>query len=70
MSTAEWIFEKTKSLPVSLQHEVLNFVEVLQRKQAAPEEDWAALSLTNALRGMEDEEWPAYSEADLVEKWQ
>ena len=70
VSTAESIFEKTKTLPGPLQNEVLNFVEFLQKKQAPPEDDWPALSLTTALRGIEDEEWPAYSESDLVEKWQ
>ena len=70
VSTAEWIFEKTKTLPGPLQNEVLDFVEFLRKKQTSPEDHWAALSLTTALRGMEDEEWPAYSESDLVEKWQ
>jgi len=69
VSTAEWIFEKSKSLPAPLQDEVLDFVEFLQQKQASPEDDWPALSLAAAVRGMEDEEWPEYSEKDLVEKW-
>ena len=70
MSIAEFVFEKTKTLPVALQNEVLSFVEFLQKKPALPADDWAALSLTTALRGIEDEAWPAYSERDLVEKWQ
>ena len=70
MSTAESIFEKSKALSVPLQKEVLDFVEFLQQKQTTPDDDWSALSLAAAVRGMEDEEWPAYSENDLVEKWQ
>jgi hypothetical protein len=70
VSTAESIFQKAKALPGSLQTEVLDFVEFLERKHASPQEDWAALSLTSALRRMENEEWPPYSESDLIEKWQ
>ena len=45
---------------------MLDFVEYLlakaERREAA---DWADLSLTSAMRGMEDEPTPAYSTADL-----
>lgn len=70
MSTAERIFEKSKSLPAPLQNEVLDFVEFLHKKPVPPPDDWPALSLTAALRGMEDDRWPVYSDSDLVEKWQ
>ena len=30
---------------------------------------WSKLSLTSALRGLEDEEWPEYNMQDLKERW-
>jgi len=71
MSTAETIMQLLKSLPDSLQREVLNFVEFLQSRQkqaAARGEDraWSQFSLASAMRGMEDEDSP-YSLDDLKE---
>jgi pyruvate carboxylase len=33
-------------------------------------EEWRALSLEQAMRGLDDDNLPEYTEADLVEKWQ
>jgi hypothetical protein len=59
-------------LPVSLQAEVLDFVEYLLAKaerRSAQEDDkaWSQLSLNAAMRGMENETEPAYTDADLIE---
>ena len=66
MAIEERIRQHVRKLPPALQAEVLDFVEYLlakaERREAA---DWADLSLTSAMRGMEDEPTPAYSTADL-----
>jgi hypothetical protein len=38
-----------------------------KRKSDIVEESWGDFSLTSAMRGMEDEEGPEYSAADLKE---
>ena len=70
MVVAERIHQYVQKLPASLQVEVLDFVEYLLPKlerEAAEQGElgWPALSLTLAMRGMEDEEMPAYTTADL-----
>jgi len=61
-------------LPEPFQAEVLSFAEYLllkAQRAAAPEDahDWASLSLALAMRGMEDEEMPEYTVADLKERF-
>lgn len=75
MIVTEQITAKLQELPSSLQREVLDFVEFLTQKvaraEALGEEDgWAEFSLAQAMNGLEDEDSPAYSEADVKEKWQ
>lgn len=70
MVLAERIQEYVQKLPAALQAQVLDFVEYLLTKlerQAARQEekDWAGLSLAFAMRGMEQEETPVYTAADL-----
>ncbi|KKO19973.1 MAG: hypothetical protein BROFUL_01321 [Candidatus Brocadia fulgida] len=67
MSLTERIIENVKTLPELKQREVLDFVEYL-RSRAEKEEkiEWNALSLSSAMRGMEDEKSP-YSMNDLKE---
>lgn len=72
MAVAERIQKYVQRLPERLQSEVLDFVVYLvskaEREENEREEsDWQALSLTQAVRGMEDEEGPAYTTADLNE---
>ena len=72
MIVAEQIHQRVLSLPESLQTEVLHFVEFLWSKieDEADEIDtvaWSNLSLTLAMRGMEDEDEPIYSLDDLKE---
>jgi len=70
MIITEKIQEYVQRLPAPLQSEVLDFVEYLlskaERGTARREsETWSNLSLTSAMRGMENEETPAYTIADL-----
>jgi hypothetical protein len=73
MTVAERILQHVRSLPEPLQAEVLDFVEYLhskvRRARAAPDEEaWSALSLSQAMRGMESEPSP-YSLDDLKEEF-
>jgi hypothetical protein len=72
MTTAERIHQYIQKLPESLQIEVLDFVEYLllkeERKTVQQDElAWSNLSLALAMRGMEDEDTPTYTTADLKE---
>jgi hypothetical protein len=69
MSLEETIMKDLQSLPPSEQAEVLNFVEYLKIKAFNKEGGkWTNLSLSSAMRGMEDEETP-YSLDDLKESF-
>jgi len=70
MVLSERIQERVERLPVPFQAEVLDFVEYLLAKaerEAVRQERklWSSLSLSSAMRGMEDEEVPPYTTADL-----
>lgn len=72
MTTIENIHRYAQMLPDPLQQEVLDFVKYLlfKREHYVPqndEEEWSNLSLSLALRGMEDEEMPDYTTEDLQE---
>lgn len=70
MSTAEKIAENIKVLPEPARIEVLDFIQFLVHRRLADENaDWSALSVHQAMRGMEDEP-DIYSEADLKEVFQ
>ena len=67
MGVAEKIVENILTLPESRQMEVLDFVEYLKLKTEKEEKiAWSNLSISSAMRGMENEESP-YSLADLRE---
>ncbi len=77
-AVANKIHRQVLALPEPLQVEVLDFVEfllsrleseTLEETQAVENRDWSKLSLTMALRGMEDEEMPEYTLADLKESF-
>jgi predicted acetyltransferase len=73
MTLAEKIFQHVKSLPDTLQAEVLNFVEYLEskaekNKENVSETDWSTLSLYFAMQGMENEH-SSYSLDDLKERF-
>jgi hypothetical protein len=70
MILSERIQQHVQKLPASFQAEVLNFVEYLAAKaerEAIQQErrDWSSLSLSSAMRGMEDEDTPLYTPSDL-----
>lgn len=75
MTAAEQITDRLKQLPPPLQREVLDFIEFLAQKVAQDEDssgeaEWTKFSLAQAMNGLENEDSPEYSEADLKEKWQ
>ena len=70
MLLSERIQQSLEHLPTSFQVEVLDFIEYLAAKaerEAFEREkrDWSNLSLSFAMRGMEDEDTSAYTLADL-----
>jgi hypothetical protein len=71
MALSDRIQEHVQRLPPSLQAEVLDFVEYLTikaEKEALERErrDWSSLSLSSAMRGMEDEDASVYTPSDLT----
>jgi hypothetical protein len=73
MVVAEQINNKLQKLPLSFQEEVLHFVEFLsqkaERETVNEKQQWSEFSLAQAMRGLEGEDLPEYTEADLKEKW-
>lgn len=70
MTLTEEILQHVQTLPESLKGEVLGFVEYLELKSKKSEEemDWSTLSLSFAMRGLEEE--PAsYNIDDLKERF-
>jgi len=77
MTTIEKISQQTSQLPDTYQTEVLDFVEYLNIKakkkggvSQLEEQEWFKFSLSQAMDGLEDENFPPYTESDLIEKWQ
>ena len=69
ISIIEKINIHVKRLPESKQIEVLDFVEYLQSRTEKEEfKEWNDLSLSSAMRGMEDEQ-SSYSINDLKESF-
>ena len=72
MTITEKIQAGVQQLPTAYQAEVLDFVEYLLTKTTRGARDheesrWSDVSLTFAMRGMEDEDAPQYTKADLKE---
>jgi len=70
MTVTDKIQAYLEKLPTTSQAEVLDFVEYLFAKATrdAREDEgdlWGNLSITLAMRGMEDEDSPEYTQADL-----
>ena len=70
MVITEKIQQRVQRLPASFQVQVLDFVEYLVAKserEAVRQEErgWSNLSLSLAMRGMEDEHTPTYTTDDL-----
>jgi Protein of unknown function (DUF2281) len=70
MMVSEQINGKLQRLPLPLQEEVLDFVEFLLHKNGDGEQEWSKFSLAQAMRGLEDDDMPEYTDADLKDKWQ
>ncbi len=74
MSLPEYIIKHIQNLPEAFQSEVLDFVEYLEskinkgKKYQGEETDWSELSLSFAMRDMEDE-YSSYSLSDLKERY-
>ncbi len=73
MTLTEKILKHVQYLPESLQTEVLNFVEYLEskvgkNKKGEDETDWSTLSLSFAMRDMENEH-TSYSINNLKERF-
>jgi len=69
MTLDEKIHQYVQKLPRSFQEELLDFVEYLVMKAEQQEQrDWMSLSLSSAMRDMEDES-VSYSLADLRERF-
>jgi hypothetical protein len=71
-AVTEEINRRVHRLPEPMQAEVLHFVDFLltraERDDARREDRaWSDLSFQSAMHGMEDEDGPEYSEADLTE---
>ena len=65
MTLDEKIQQYVQKLPRSFQEELLNFVEYLVMKAEQQEkEEWGSLSLSSAMRDMEDEQ-VSYNLSDL-----
>ncbi|MCX7044930.1 MAG: hypothetical protein NTX50_05500 [Candidatus Sumerlaeota bacterium] len=74
MSTADLIFMTVKQLPQDRQAEVLDFAEFIHGRAASADNNddasWKAFSLSSAMRGMENDDMPEYSEKDIKESYQ
>jgi hypothetical protein len=64
----EKIQEYIRKLPDSLQEEMLDYLEFLLAKAERENREWSNLSITSAMRGMEDEP-DLYTLADLKVKY-
>ncbi len=74
MAVVERIHQYVQRLPDRLQAEVLDFVEYLLAKAERDdirqnEQEWTNLSLSFAMRDMEEEKGPTYTLADVKEKF-
>ena len=70
MTVSDRIYQEVKKLPEPLQAEVLDFVQHLTSKAERATESESSLrnlSLSLAMRGMEEEDTPDYSVEDLKE---
>ena len=75
MATADQVSQQISQLPEAFQKEALDFIEFLTKKakqENSREEDleWFNLSVTSAMRDVEDGDGPVYDESDLKEKWE
>lgn len=66
MAASEQVLRYLDRLPPVLHAEVLDFIEYLLTKVERQEaQEWSSLSLEFAMRGMDDEDSPEYTLADI-----
>ncbi|MTF37679.1 hypothetical protein GGC33_01860 [Cyanobacterium aponinum 0216] len=71
MSIKELINQKIENLSESEQMKVLNLIDIVQQETLKTENQlWSQFSLEQAMKGLENDLIPDYTEADLIEKWQ
>ncbi|MGY6529808.1 MAG: hypothetical protein ACXITR_07755 [Cyanobacterium sp.] len=71
MSIKELIHNQVNNLSENDQKKVLELICSLQQKSDVSEaREWNKFSLEQAMKGLENETFPEYTEADLIEKWQ
>jgi hypothetical protein len=71
MTRTEQVTDKLQKLPIAAQEEVLHFIEFPAQKfeqKADENKQWSDFSLSQAVKGLENEDLPEYTEADLKEK--
>ncbi len=74
MTTIQAIVQRLQVLPETAQQEILHYTEFLhtrakEREEAGSHDAWTALSLSTAMRGMEEESSP-YTAEDIKESFQ
>jgi hypothetical protein len=71
MDTTDRILHQLRKLPDAARS-IMDFVDflVLKARSLDEERTWSSLSVEAALRGMEDEPLQAYTDDDLLERWQ
>jgi len=71
MSIKELINHEIDNLSESEQRKVLELINLVQQKGVKNEnQEWSDFSLEQAMRGLENDLLPEYTEADLIKKWQ
>jgi len=71
MNTKKLISQRIEKLSDKDQEKVLDFViDLHQGKKETENEAWNQFSLEQAMAGLEEDNLPEYTEADLIEKWQ
>ncbi|MBD2393778.1 hypothetical protein H6G11_05860 [Cyanobacterium aponinum FACHB-4101] len=71
MSIKGLINQKIENLSESEQMKVLNLIDIVQQENLKTENQlWSQFSLEQAMKGLENDLIPDYTEADLIEKWQ
>ncbi|WP_324282730.1 hypothetical protein VKI21_09615 [Cyanobacterium aponinum UTEX 3222] len=71
MSIKGLINQKIENLSESEQMKVLNLIDIVQQENLKTENQlWSQFSLEQAMKGLENDLIPEYTEADLIEKWQ
>lgn len=72
MLAEDQIADKLQKLPPHLQRQVLDFIDFLSQSVEEPQADetsWTKFSISQAMRGLENDGSPEYAESDLKEIW-